>query len=76
MNRDKMTPAEVTAYRNGHNGADPPDNRLTDKVFTRARDLANTPYFLGGTLKGRSFFEEIEVIFDGVRKNNCVFIAS
>ena len=62
-----MTVAEVEAYRANHNNADPPWERMTDKVFGRAKDLT-APYFLCGTLKGRSFFSHVDVIMDGASR--------
>ena len=69
INRNKMTPVELAAYRATHNNADPPWERMTDKVFGRAKDLI-APYFLCGTLKGRSFFSHVDVIMDGASHLN------
>ena len=66
MNHDKLVnPEAIQAWKTQHNGEDPPWDRLTDRLFMNSTGLTRTPYAITGTLKGRTFFQDLKILIDG-----------
>ena len=65
-NMDKLDAAQVAAYPAAHNNDPVPARFLVDKIHLQSKQLTQYPYVIPHSLRGRTFFSDLEVVINGV----------